>query len=177
MPTGQGYGLRITDYEFRHIRKPLVTDPTIRPAALEDAPTIVRHRRAMFDAMGFTNYDELDEMDARFAVWVREKMQRGEYWHWFAVDDGGKVAAGVGVRLMDWPPHGTDPRGPRANVLNVYVEPEHRRQGLARRLTVTALDWCRARGLRTVILHASREGRALYESMGFKPTNEMRLNL
>jgi GNAT superfamily N-acetyltransferase len=150
---------------------------TLRPATLDDAPTIVRHRRAMFDAMGFTNYAELDEMDTRFAAWVKRKMEQGEYLHWFAVDADGQIMAGAGVWLMDWPPHGTDPRGPRANVLNVYTEPEHRRQGLARRLTESVLDWCRDRGIRTVILHASKEGRPMYEGLGFKATNEMRLNL
>jgi GNAT superfamily N-acetyltransferase len=154
-----------------------MTSPTLRLATLDDAPTIVRHRRAMFDAMGFTNTAELDEMDARFAGWVRRKMEQGDYRHWFVVDEAGQIIAGAGVWLMDWPPHGTDPRGPRANILNVYTEPEHRCQGLARGLTQVVLDWCRERGIRAVILHASKEGRPMYESMGFKPTNEMRLNL
>ena len=37
------------------------------------------------------------------------------------------------------------------------------------------LDWLRAQGLRSVNLHASQEGRHLYEKMGFEATNEMRL--
>ena len=49
-----------------------------------------------------------------------------------------------------------------------------RRQGLARRLTETAIEWCRANAIATVILHASDEGRDLYSSLGFQPTNEMR---
>jgi GNAT superfamily N-acetyltransferase len=69
------------------------------------------------------------------------------------------------------------PGAPRANILNVYTHPPHRRRGLARELIVTALDWCREHGIRAVILHASRDGRALYESLGFEPTNEMRLML
>ncbi|MBI3742580.1 MAG: GNAT family N-acetyltransferase, partial [Chloroflexi bacterium] len=52
-----------------------------------------------------------------------------------------------------------------------------RRKRLARKLTTTILDWCRANNIRTVILHASDDGRALYESLGFKPTNEMRLEI
>jgi hypothetical protein len=37
--------------------------------------------------------------------------------------------------------------------------------------------WCRAQGYAGVSLHATDEGRPLYESMGFAPTNEMRLRL
>jgi hypothetical protein len=40
-----------------------------------------------------------------------------------------------------------------------------------------ALDWCGAHGIDHVILHASVEGRHLYESLGFEATNEMRLIL
>jgi GNAT superfamily N-acetyltransferase len=62
-------------------------------------------------------------------------------------------------------------------VLNVYTEPQHRRQGLARKLMLVVLDWCRANRVRPVILHSSDEGRPLYESLGFRPTSEMRLPL
>ena len=36
------------------------------------------------------------------------------------------------------------------------------------------LSWCRANGVESVVLHASPEGRPLYEQLGFTPTNEMR---
>jgi GNAT superfamily N-acetyltransferase len=39
------------------------------------------------------------------------------------------------------------------------------------------LQWCRDRGIRRLTLHASGEGRPLYERFGFRPTNEMRLEL
>jgi len=44
-------------------------------------------------------------------------------------------------------------------------------------LMQTALNWCREHEIDTVILHASSAGRPIYESMGFQPTNEMRLHL
>ena len=59
----------------------------------------------------------------------------------------------------------------------MYTDPEFRRQGIARRLMQTMIDWCRKEGFVRVDLHASDKGRPLYESLGFEPTNEMRLNL
>jgi len=96
---------------------------------------------------------------------------------WLATTADGSVAAGAGLWLMDWPPHviGTGLR--RGNIINVYTEPAHRRRGLARQLLNAALDWCRTNGVDVIILHASKEGRHLYESVGFEPTNEMRLLL
>ena len=57
----------------------------------------------------------------------------------------------------------------------MFTEPEHRRRGLARRLVDTMVEYGRGAGLGSLYLHASLEGRALYESVGFEPTNEMRL--
>jgi hypothetical protein len=36
------------------------------------------------------------------------------------------------------------------------------------------IDGARAAGVSHLVLHASAEGRPLYETLGFKPTNEMR---
>ncbi len=148
-----------------------------RPATLDDAPTIARHRRSMFRDMGHDDEPALDSMSARFLPWLEAKIRANQYLGWFAAVDGGRVVAGAGLWLMDWPPHllGSSPQ--RGNIVNVYTEPEFRRRGLARRLMEIALDWCKANRIDFVILHASDEGRPLYESMGFTASNEMRIKL
>ncbi len=87
------------------------------------------------------------------------------------------MVAGGGIVILHWPAHPSDPRDSKAMILNMYTEPEFRRQGLARRLMEVMISWCREQGYRTVSLHASDYGRPLYESLGFKPTNEMRVSL
>ena len=144
----------------------------IRPAVIEEAAIVAAQRRAMFFDMGYRK--GLDAMVEAFVPWVIEKMSAGEYLGWFAIAEDGAIAAGAGLWLMDWPPHMIGPGSRRGNILNVYTDPAYRRQGLARRLTETAMDWCRANGIATVILHASDQGRELYRSLGFEPTNEMR---
>ena len=150
---------------------------TIRRAAAEDADTIVKQRRAMFYEMGHRDEPVLDAMAVAFRPWLLRMMHSGEYLAWFAVADDRSIAAGLGLWLMDWPPHMIGPGARRGNILNVYTSPEHRRQGLARQLMHTALAWCRAHGIRAVILHASEEGLPLYEELGFRRTNEMRIVL
>ena len=147
----------------------------IRQGTLEDLETIVTHRRAMFREMGYPDEAALGKMSEAFRPWLEQKMRSGEYLAWFAVDAESAIAAGVGLWLMDWPPHMIGPGARRGNILNVYTRPESRRMGHARRLMDAALDWCRLQGVSTVILHASPAGRPLYESMGFESTNEMRV--
>ena len=149
----------------------------IRSGTVEDADTIAAHRRAMFCEMGYRDDAALDAMTAAFLLWLRQRIIAAEYLAWVAVGPDGAVVAGLGLWLMDWPPHMIGPGARRGNILNVYTEPPFRRQGIARRLMVVALDWCRASGIRAVILHASDDGLKLYEELGFKPSNEMRILL
>ena len=146
----------------------------IERAGPDAVETIIEHRRAMFFDMGYRDTAALQAMSAAFGPWLDEKMRSGEYLAWLALADG-RIAAGLGLWLMDWPPHliGTGSR--RGNILNVYTHPDYRRKGMARALVDTALAWCRGNGIGCVILHASVEGRPLYESLGFQATNEMRL--
>lgn len=146
---------------------------TIVPATLEDVPIIVTHRRSMFAAMGYADNAALDAMALAFEPWLRRKMQTGEYLAWLAITEAHTVVAGVGLWLMDWPPHMIGAGARRGNILNVFVRPENRRQGIARELMRVALDWCAANGIDHIVLHSSADGRHLYESLGFGPTNEM----
>jgi GNAT superfamily N-acetyltransferase len=149
----------------------------IRLGTLDDAETVVAHRRAMFLEMGYPDDHAMKQMCAEFGPWLARRMRAGEYLAWFAVDANGTIAAGVGLWLMDWPPHMIDSVPTRGNILNVYTRPESRRLGLARKLMDTALAWCLLNRVRAVILHASKDGRPLYESLGFETTNEMRIVL
>jgi GNAT superfamily N-acetyltransferase len=149
----------------------------IRLATIDDAEAIAAHRRAMFLEMGHRDDQALDSMTAAFLPWLRPKMTGREYLAWVAVAPDGSIVAGLGLWLMDWPPHMIGSGARRGNILNVYTERQFRRQGIARRLMTAALDWCRANDIRTVILHASDDGLKLYQELGFQSTNEMRLLL
>jgi GNAT superfamily N-acetyltransferase len=94
----------------------------------------------------------------------------------FAEIDG-EIVAGGGIVMAAWPgsPFNFEPK--RAWILNIYVEPAFRRQGLAQTITERLIAWCREHGFASVALHASEYGRSLYEKLGFKATSEMRLVL
>lgn len=150
---------------------------TIRRASAADLETLVAHRRAMFHDMGYSDDAALDSMASKFRVWLLDRMNSGDYLAWLALAPDGSVAAGAALWLMDWIPHMIGQGARRGNILNVYTHESFRRRGLARELMEAVLGWCRGNGIDTIILHASPQGKALYESMGFKPTNEMRVHL
>lgn len=155
--------------------EPPTKDFTVREAGAEDHPIILHHRRSMFRDMGEGTVEELDRMVEVASPWLTRAMEDGLYRHWLAIDESGRVAGGGGVLLSPWPANPHDPCTERAVILNVYTEPEFRRRGVARRVMTAILAWIKAYGLRGVNLHASPEGRTLYEKLGFEATNEMRL--
>ncbi|HQR06414.1 MAG TPA: GNAT family N-acetyltransferase [Gemmatales bacterium] len=148
-----------------------------RCATIADVPTLCHHRRRMFEDMGHRDPELLDPMAERFAEWVAERIANQTYLAWVVVNEAQEIVASAGLWLVDWPPHVMGPDGPRGYILNIFTEQGHRRQGLARRLTNLCLDACRERNIAIVALHASEYGRSLYESLGFLPSNEMRMRL
>jgi GNAT superfamily N-acetyltransferase len=149
---------------------------TIREAGVEDAAVILHHRRSMFRDMGEGTVEELDAMATITGPWLTQALVDGSYRGWLAVD-GERVVGGGGVLLCSWPASPKDPFLRRAIILNVYTELEYRHRGIARRIMKTIVEWVRKQGFASVSLHASDEGRHLYEQLGFVATNEMRLRL
>ena len=150
---------------------------SIRPATPLDCSVILHHRRSMFHDMGEGSPEDLDRMVAATAPWLEAALSDGSYRGWVAEDPQGKVVAGGGVLVSSWPAGPHDPVTQRALIINVYTEPKVRRRGLARQLMLLMIQWLKDQGFSSVVLHASDAGRHLYETLGFAPTNEMRLRL
>jgi GNAT superfamily N-acetyltransferase len=150
----------------------------VRRASVEDLKHLVHHRLAMFEEMGYRDPLALTGVEKASSEYFSEALRSGTYVGWLAEkQQDGKVVAGGGVVVARWPGFPGENRAERAWILNMYTEPEARRQGVAKRLLELIVNWCRERGLSTVSLHASDFGRPLYEAAGFHPTNEMRLKL
>jgi GNAT superfamily N-acetyltransferase len=150
---------------------------TIRAAGVDDIDFLVRHRRMMWWDMGRRNEAELGLMEEAAREYFAVAVGKGSYRGFLAVAARGKVVGGAGIVLSAWPGILGQRSPRRAMILNMYVEREYRRRGIARALMVKMISWCRENGFVSVGLHASDEGRSLYEQLGFEPTNEMRLDL
>jgi GNAT superfamily N-acetyltransferase len=143
-----------------------LTSYHLRPATIDDADALVHHRIAMFVDMGVPIDPDL--LARSFREWMTAMMAAGTYHSWVVEADGAGIVAGAGASILPWPP-GPQYMGDRiAVVYNVYTEPGHRRQGLARRLMDSVHAWCRDAGVTSVALNASHDGLPLYESMGYQ---------
>lgn len=153
-----------------------MTRPVIREARPEELAIVIRHRRRMYEDMGQSDPRQLAEMERASTKFFGHHFAAGTYRGWFA-DAGGRVVAGGGVLVLPFQPQMNNTRPERPWIVNMYTEPDYRRQGLARLLLAEMVAWCRNESYPLVSLHASDEGRSVYTAMGFLPSNEMRLAL
>ena len=153
----------------------------VRAAGADDIPLLAHHRAAMFRDMGKLAPDQEEALRGATASYLRDALETGEYLGWVALATGTtSIIGGAGAQIrsiLPRPRPGSDDLelGPEAIVLNVYVEPPWRRRGVAHALMRAVLEGLAIRGIRRIVLHASDEGRRLYERLGFVATNEMRL--
>jgi GNAT superfamily N-acetyltransferase len=148
----------------------MTTTYDIRPATPDDTAVLATQRVAMFRDMGRTTAALEPPLQEASREYFRAALATGEYVGWIVeLDAPPRTAiAGAGVQFRPLLPR-TDPDGQtllmgrEGLVLNMYVDPAYRRQGIARRLMETIIEWAPDVGI----------GRPLYASMGFRDSNEM----
>ena len=150
---------------------------TIREATSADIDIVLHHRRSMFYDMGYHDDAMLSAMLSTSRPFFAERLGDGRFHAWLVENGDHDVIAGGGLLILDYPSSARDPLPRRALIVNVYTEAAYRRKGIARQVMLTMIDWCRNQGFGSVVLHASDDGRPLYEHLGFTQTNEMRLLL
>jgi GNAT superfamily N-acetyltransferase len=132
-------------------------DVFIRQATQNDIPEILRHRRGMYEDMDYNDGNALSAMLSTSEPYLTAALTNGTFRAWMAVA-AEKIVGGGAVLVNPWPSHPYDLECRRATILNVYVYPDFRRKGIARRLMQTMIDWCRKESFAAVYLHASKDG-------------------
>jgi GNAT superfamily N-acetyltransferase len=120
---------------------------------------------------------ELAAVEVAMRGYAERAMPAGTFHAWL-VEHGGVPVAGGGLQIRTLMPRPGYVNGePEGLIVSMWTEPAHRRRGLGRLVVEAILTWGRANGVTRFTLHASNEGRPLYERYDFQQTNEMRLSL
>ena len=105
--------------------------------------------------------------------WQQHALLSGAYFG-FIAEVGGFAVGGVGLMVIDWPPHHLHPDVlQRGYVLNVFVEPDHRGKGVAKCLMAASDDAFKTLGITHAVLTATDQARPLYERDGWQQTAQM----
>ena len=157
--------MQIREVGVGDLDSPLDTSPN---TALDTLLEIVLDIRLAFLAE-FHDRDP-DSWDTSFMdatrTYLRTGIRAGSVRCWIAADDD-DVLGGVSVLLFDKPPLPNDSRTTTGWVLNMYVRPDRRGCGVGGRLFDACVEAVGDAGSRQLVLHATPDGRPLYEGRGF----------
>jgi ribosomal protein S18 acetylase RimI-like enzyme len=148
---------------------------TVRQAVAADVAALAALRLDM-DAERHQIPFDRDEYIAAFESAERAEIERGAHVAWIAEVDGAIVAA-VLLIVSVMPPNFTELHRNRGFVSSVYCRPAYRRRGITRRLMEMLIEHAHEQKLQRLVLWASDMGRPLYESLGFRDSRGMELNL
>ncbi len=97
----------------------------------------------------------------------------------FVAESGDKVVASASCQLFAglYPPILREHYRKYGYVWGVYVEPEYRQKGIAKKLTLLITDYLKSLGCTRVVLNASPQGKSVYTSLEFCESNTMHLDL
>ena len=129
--------------------------PVIRPATSDDAKAIAALIQRTLQVSNAADYsvDEITNVYAGFSAGqVRERMARQDVFV-AALEDSGEIIGTVGYG--------------GGELWALFVAPEHQRLGLGSALVAHVEAHARNRGLRRIVLSASRTGIDFYEQLGY----------
>ena len=127
----------------------------MRAVISSDAAIISSHR-----------YPDEPEFRPTYTTWLEDAIPRAVYLGWL-LELERTVIAGAGLVILEWGPTWHNPNPLAARIANVHVEPDFRKQGLARKLVNRCLEETQTRNITHLNLSSTDMARGLYESLGF----------
>ncbi|MFP4074901.1 MAG: GNAT family N-acetyltransferase [Halochromatium sp.] len=144
-------------------------------ASIEDLPRIVEMKLAMFEEAGFSHLLASDAASVVLSDY-RQLYQERRALHMVARSKAEIVACVGAFVKSDLPFRYFDP--PQYGFLgDVYTDSHYRGRGIATKLSGDAIGWLKDCNVRMVRLLASESASSIYAKLGFKPTDEMMLEL
>ena len=138
-----------------------------RKANLSEIPTLVMFRKQqLIDEGQQPNFDA----DNTFTDYFTKCFDNDSLVQYVAID-GTKIAATGGVHFYSCPPSYRNPTGKIAYIAGMYTLPCFRGRGIATIILKHLIEEARRRNYNVVRLHASPQGRPVYEKMGFIHAN------
>ncbi len=136
---------------------------TYRKANIKDIDQLVELRKKQLIDEGCYSDNNIDnELGKYFSTSISNE----SLVVWLATEDE-YIIGTAGVCFFQYPPSFSNTTGRIAYITNVYTRDEYRKQGIATKLLELIIEEIKNEGCKFTRLHASSQGKKLYEKMGF----------
>ena len=149
---------------------------TYKKATLDDLELLVKTRIMVLRAANkLSDTVDMSEVETQSRTYYQKALKDDTHVAYLVFDDEKVVGAGS-VSFFGVMPTFHNPTGQKAYIMNMYTNPEYRRQGIAYRTLDLLVKEAKSRGISAISLEATDMGRPLYEKYGFvKMNDEMEL--
>ena len=149
----------------------------IREATDGDIPLLAIHHRKMFEEIWEKKGEGIDssiseEIEKAYIQKLQREFKDGSCKAWVIEDEHRIIASGA-ISIVSFVPTPQDLSSNVAYLHSMYTEKDQRNNHCANRIMKQALNHCKAKGVKRIILNASEAGRPIYEKVGFRSVPEM----
>ena len=143
-----------------------------RKATLDDLEILTETRIEVLRAANQLNGDvDMSEVKKQSYGYYQNSLENDTHVAYLIFDDDKFVGAG-GISYFQVMPTYHNPTGKKAYVMNMYTNPNYRRQGIAYKTLDLLVADARKKGITAISLEATEMGRPLYEKYGFLNMND-----
>ena len=154
------------------------TSVNIRAAIPQEDPVIAQHFYRMWCDLGLSDTVIQPEWASRCTEFIAHARQHLHY-QAFVAEVAGTIVGSAGGQRFDglYPWIVSLDQRQYGYIWGVYVEPEHRHQGIATQLIQRVVAHLQSIGCTKVTLNAAPKAQPLYQRLGFSNSNLMELDL
>lgn len=140
----------------------------LRKAAIHDIDELLKIRLEYLDEDFSLTQEQTDKLVLQLPGYYKEHLEKDMLA--YIAEENGVVVSSVFMIINERPANLSFITGKTGYILNVYTEPEYRRQGLAGKLLTMAIEEGKTRELSYLELAATKPGYPLYKKFGFEDT-------
>lgn len=150
----------------------------IATATPQEDSIVAKHFYQMWLDIGYDKNFLAADWEQITLNYIHHARQNLQYQAFIAEIDG-KIIGSAGCQLFD----GLYPQIIKAEsrlygyIWGVYVEKAYRDRGIGKKLTLRTIDYLKSLNCTRAVLHASPQGKPVYSSVGFIPSNQMHFEI
>ena len=145
----------------------------IRKAALEDIELLMEWRmEVLHEVFSIPSSKNTDELEQENRAYYQRALAQEEHIACFACMEDKIIGCG-GICFYREMPSPDNPTGKCAYLMNIYINPQFRKQGVGEAIVKWLVEQATKRGISKIYLETSEAGKRLYTKLGFVPMQDM----
>lgn len=145
----------------------------IMKASIEDLDSLVYWRMEVLkDVFSISPKNDMSELERYNREYYKHEIPLEGHIACFVLSDRKKIGCG-GICIYDELPSPDNPSGKCAYLMNIYVRPEFRHNGVGRSIIYWLIEQAQKKEITKIYLETSTNGRNMYQNIGFENMQDM----